>query len=114
MSQTSVFITTQGSSAFRWVWLPEGATCIVVGAPEGPEKTVWKSFHELDRWFPLSYVSFHRYHVDIDRTDDYVVHVVPGHWQPPDPAGARLWWLYNADVRVRMERLQAILSPILS
>lgn len=110
ISQARVFITTQGSSAFRWLWLPPGATCIVIGAPEGPQRTEWQSFHELDRWFPLSYVSFQRYTVDINKTDEYVVNVVPGHWQPNNPEAARHWWLYNADVRLRMQKIEPMLD----
>lgn len=48
LSRARVFVTTQGSSAFRLVFLPKGATCIVVGSPD-PKGTEWKSFHELDR-----------------------------------------------------------------
>lgn len=48
LSRASVFVTTQGSSAFRLVFLPKGATCIMVGSPD-PKITEWKSFHELDR-----------------------------------------------------------------
>lgn len=113
LSQTSVFITTQGSSAFRWIWLPRGATTVVIGAPEGPEPTEWKSFHELDRWFPLSYVDFERYRIDSNNTADYVVSVKPGHWQPKDPKAAKLWWLYNADVRVRLDRLGPVIDQAL-
>eukprot|EP00878_Enallax_costatus_P032541 GHUV01035769.1.p1 GENE.GHUV01035769.1~~GHUV01035769.1.p1 ORF type:complete len:234 (+),score=41.24 GHUV01035769.1:146-847(+) len=71
LCQASVFITTQGSSAFRWLWLPPGATTVVIGAPEGTEPTEWKSFHELDRWFSLSYVRFQRYHIDTNGGSSY-------------------------------------------
>lgn len=116
LSQAKVFITTQGSSAFRWVWLPPGSTCVVIGAPEaapGLGHTEWKSFHELDRWFPLSYVDFQRYHVDASNTGEYDASVKPGHWQPKDPAAAKRWWLYNADVRVDFERLRPMIDQAL-
>ena len=48
LSRATVFITTQGSSAFRLVFMPKGATCIMIGSPD-PKKSEWKSFHELDR-----------------------------------------------------------------
>lgn len=113
ISQAKMFITTQGSSAFRWIWLPPGSTCIVIGAPEESGHTEWKSFHELDRWFPLSYVAFERYSVSADSTGDYVVSVKPGQWQPKDPAAAKRWWLYNADVRVQLEQLRPMIDQAL-
>lgn len=105
LSQAVVFITTQGSSAFRLVWLPPGAACIMIGSPKAPVKTEWKSYHELDRWFPLSYIQYHMYEIDHNKTDDYVLPA----WSTNDIG----WWYYNADVRVRMERLRPILGQIL-
>jgi hypothetical protein len=113
LSQTKVFITTQGSSAFRLVFLPPGATCIMIGAPE-PHNTSWKSFHELDRWFPLTYVQFLRYEIPMSAVDEYEVKVWPGWWQPVDAEGQKNWWLYNADVRLKKERLYPILESVLS
>uniref|UniRef100_A0A383VIN0 Glycosyltransferase 61 catalytic domain-containing protein n=1 Tax=Tetradesmus obliquus TaxID=3088 RepID=A0A383VIN0_TETOB len=112
IARAKVFITTQGSSAFLLVFLPAGATCIVVGSPSG-NSTTWTSFYELDRWFPLTYVQFQRYEVDVNSIAEYEVKTVPGHWQPDNPAEARDWWLYNANVRLRLERLKVLLEPAL-
>jgi hypothetical protein len=114
LSRTSVFITTQGSSAFRLVFLPRGSTAVIVGGPEtaSPE---WVNFHELDRWFPLSYVQFSRYEVHTQNKDEYEVQVVPGWWQPEwyKPLARRAWWLYNANVRIDIQRLRGVLDSIL-
>uniref|UniRef100_A0A383WL63 Glycosyltransferase 61 catalytic domain-containing protein n=1 Tax=Tetradesmus obliquus TaxID=3088 RepID=A0A383WL63_TETOB len=113
MSRAKVFVTTQGSSAFRFVFLPPGATCVVVGSPASNNTTYFKPFHELDRWFSLSYVQFLRYGMSVDSTAEYEVQRVPGHWQPDDAVEAHDWWMYNANVRVQAERLQAMLDPVL-
>jgi hypothetical protein len=114
LSRTSVFITTQGSSAFRLVFLPRGSTAVIVGGPEtgSPE---WVNFHELDRWFPLSYVQFSRYEVHTQNKWEYEVQVVPGWWQPEwyKPLARRAWWLYNANVRIDLQRLRGVLDSIL-
>lgn len=112
LSRAKIFITTQGSSAFRLVFLPRGAVCVMVGAPEG-NQTEWVSFHELDRWFPLSYIQFVRYTISIHNITEYTVQIMPGHWQPTDQKGRDNWWLYNADVRLDVQRLKMILDPIL-
>lgn len=56
MAATRVFVTTSGSSSQPLVFMPRGATAIVVGQPED-EKTKalgpgvrFQSFEELDRW----------------------------------------------------------------
>lgn len=113
LARTKVFITTQGSSAFRLVFLPPGSTCIMIGSPEEP-KTDWRSFHELDRWFPLSYVSFLRYVIDINNLNDYEVSPVPGHWQPGDAVANRQWWQYNANIRLSWERLFPMIAQALN
>jgi hypothetical protein len=112
LSRTSVFITTQGSSAFRLVFLPRGSTTVVVGSPEtgSPE---WVNFHELDRWFPLSYVQFSRYEVNTQNKHEYEVEVVPGWWQPDNRRARRAWWRYNAHVRIDIWRLRGLLDSIL-
>jgi hypothetical protein len=114
LSRTAVFITTQGSSAFRLVFLPPGSTAVVVGGPDTRSST-WKNFHELDRWFPLSYVQFSRYEVHTQNEEEYEVKVVPGMWQPHciAPLSRRAWWLYNADVRIDRQRLQGLLNDVL-
>lgn len=114
LSAATVFITTQGSSAFRLVFLPADSTCIMVGSPELPGEQQWLSFHELDRWFPLSYVHFERYQISHENTTDYQIMVRPGHWQPPGEDAARRWWLYNAHVRLQMDRLAPMLDKALS
>lgn len=113
LSKARVFITTQGSSAFRLVFLPKGATCIIIGAPT-PAGSVWQSYHELDRWFPLTYIHVQRYDIHHNQTTDYQVKIFPGHWQPPDPEEAKDWWLYNADVSVRLPRLLPLLETALA
>jgi hypothetical protein len=112
LSRTSVFVTTQGSSAFRLVFLPRGSTAVIVGGPEtgSPE---WVNFHELDRWFPLSYVQFSRYEIHTQNTWEYEVQVVPGWWQPDNRRARRAWWLYNAHVRMDIQRLRGLLDGIL-
>lgn len=69
----------------------------------------------LLRWFPLSYIHFQRYSIDIQRTDEYEVRVHKGHWQPNwwFPAERRRWWLYNADVRLDLGRLSSMLDKAL-
>lgn len=111
LAQADVFITTQGSSAFRLVFLPPGATCIMIGAPAG-EDTQWGSFHELDRWFPLTYVQFKRYEIPVQQTDEYVVNVTGG-WEPAGEAARRNWWLYNANIKVKVAKLQQLLNGVL-
>jgi hypothetical protein len=111
-TRAKVFITTQGSSSFLMVFLPAGATCVMVGSPAG-NSTKWVSFYELDRWFPLTYVQFERYQVLVNSTAEYDAKVLPGHWQPGDPAEAHDWWLYNAAVRLRLDRLAEMLNPVL-
>lgn len=111
-ARAKVFITTQGSSSFGLVFLPEGATCVYVGSPLG-NSTTWKSFYELDRWFPLTYVQFQRYEVAASDTADYEVKPMLHHWQPVNPAEAKEWWLYNANVRLQLGRLKAMLEPVL-
>jgi capsular polysaccharide biosynthesis protein len=113
LSKAKVFITTQGSSGFRLVFLPAGATCIFIGSPSG-NSTKWTPFHELNRWFPLADVQLVRYHIDGNSTADYEVKVMPGHWQPADPDQARDWWLHNANVRLRMDRLKTMLDTVFS
>eukprot|EP00878_Enallax_costatus_P041671 GHUV01048513.1.p1 GENE.GHUV01048513.1~~GHUV01048513.1.p1 ORF type:complete len:150 (+),score=8.38 GHUV01048513.1:562-1011(+) len=110
LSQASVFITTQGSSAFRWVWLRPGATVIVLGAPNAFTPNEWKNFHELDKWFPLHYIRFEKYLVDINKTGDYKAQAEE--WQKGD-RGQQEWWLYNSDVRVQMDRLRPLLDKAL-
>ncbi|WIA34965.1 hypothetical protein OEZ86_013246 [Tetradesmus obliquus] len=113
VAHATVFITTQGSSAFRLVFLPEGATCVYVGSPKSADATKWVPFYELDRWFPLSYVQFQRYEVALNSTAEYDASPMPGHWAPGDPAEAREWWLYNAHVRLQLDRLKVMLDPAL-
>eukprot|EP00878_Enallax_costatus_P045570 GHUV01054984.1.p1 GENE.GHUV01054984.1~~GHUV01054984.1.p1 ORF type:complete len:485 (+),score=44.64 GHUV01054984.1:527-1981(+) len=114
LSTSTVFITTQGSSAFRLVFLPLGSSCIMVGSPELPGEQEWQSFHELDRWFPLNYVRLERYPIPYSNTsDEFVVWRKPGHWEPGGQEAARRWWLYNAHVRLHLARLKPMLDRAL-
>jgi len=113
LSRASVFITTQASSSFGLVFLPKGATCIMIGAPQSSTKTVWTSFYELDHWFPLTYVNIHKYSIPLDSNGtQYEVKVLPGAWQPPDVNEVGNWWLYNANVWLMLDRLKVMLDPV--
>lgn len=108
LQRAKVFITTQGSSAFRLVFLPRGAKCIIIGSPRN-NPGEWQPFHELDKWFPLSYVQFLRY--EVEHASEYEVRGPQG-WN--DSAVGRHWWTYNADVRLNISRVQEMLDPIVS
>jgi hypothetical protein len=114
LARARVLITTQASSSFGLVFLPPGVTCIMVGAPQASNKTMWKSFYELDHWFPLTYVNIKRYEIPFKSSaGEYEVKVLPDWWQPKDRREAKNWWLYNANVRLRVDCLKHILDPIL-
>eukprot|EP00775_Hariotina_reticulata_P004788 gene4788-5038_t len=83
-------------------------------AAEADQQTMWKSFYELDHWFPLTYVDIKRYEIPFSsRSDEYEVKVLPGWWQPKDRREAKNWWLYNADVKIRVDRLKGMLNVAL-
>lgn len=114
LARAKVLITTQASSSFGLVFLPKGATCIMVGAPQADKQTMWKSFYELDHWFPLTYVDIKRYEVPFSsKNDEYEVKVLPGWWQPKDRREAKNWWLYNANIKIRVDRLKDMLDVAL-
>jgi hypothetical protein len=113
LSRTAVFITTQGSSAFRLVFLPRGSTAVIVGGPE-TGSLEWRNFHELDRWFPLSYVQFARYEVDNENKTEYEVNALDNSWRSRFmPWRERAWWRYNANVRIDIQRLKGLLESVL-
>jgi hypothetical protein len=113
MSRTAVFITTQGSSAFRLVFMPRGSTAVIVGGPDTYSPTL-VNFHELDKYFPLSYVQFSRYKVDNENEAEYEVLPVPGKWPPwYHPLAKRAWWRYNANVKVNIQRLRGLMDDVL-
>lgn len=68
------------------------------------------------RWFPLTYVQFARYPVLYDSKDEYEVKLLPGQYQPSifSPRARRQWNLYNASIRVRMDRLKPLIDQALA
>ena len=52
LSQTTVFVGTQGSAFFRFLFMPRGSAAVVIGSPDRAAGDVgnYPSFHELDRW----------------------------------------------------------------
>jgi hypothetical protein len=76
LASTTIFVTTEGSSGFRYVFLPAGASAIVLGHPDNttagavPLGTI-EEFHEIDKYFPISYVNFIKYWVDVKDKDEY-------------------------------------------
>ncbi|KAF8056745.1 POMGNT2 [Scenedesmus sp. PABB004] len=110
LTRTSVFITTQGSSAFRLIFLPRGAVCVMVGAPAEPGSE-WESFHELDKWFPLSWVEFVKYEVPLNATWAYEPSPLSCTWVNNTNTRDRGWCLYNANIRLNASRLHGIVAP---
>lgn len=76
-------------------------------------RTQYTPFHELDAWFPLTYVRFIRYEIELQNINDYRVRHIDGLWQPDDPQERINWWLYNADVRLDMGKLIPMIDPVL-
>ena len=72
LSDTSLYITTQGSAAFRWVFLPSGAAVILFGSPEGAQENAYPSFFEAPAWFAMSQLKFYRYPIEQNSTDEFV------------------------------------------
>jgi hypothetical protein len=117
MSAAQVYITTAGSSSHLAVFMPRGSHVILLGGPEtAKDKEIpwgqYTSFNELDRWFPLTYVQFHRYVTNINDTSSYTIEPMPGAWQPREHLRSR-WHRYNANIRVQMHRLQPMLDQAL-
>jgi hypothetical protein len=114
MSRTAVFITTQGSSSFRFIFIPRGSTAVIIGGPDTYSPTL-KNFHELDMYFPLRYVQFARYEADTQNAAEYEVLPVEGNWPSPfyHPLARRAWLRYNANVRIDVQRLRGLLDDVL-
>lgn len=104
LAHTSLFITTQGSSAFRWVFLPSGSAAIVLGAPEGGESLRYPAFYEIGAWFPISHIRFYKYKTRQENPSDYILE-----------AGQEFW---DANIKpqcskLRVKVLQAIKEYVL-
>lgn len=73
MVGTTIFITTQGSSGFRYVFMPKGACVIVIGSPEGQNSGWPQPFFELEEFFRISYLTFLLYRVNENNAREYDV-----------------------------------------
>lgn len=111
LGRTAVFITTEGSSSFRYVFLPPGASSIILSHPDvftpGAEpRGEFAAFHEIDKYFPLTYVRFLKYRVDMAHRDEYVSSPTFENGKPQ----AEKYQLYNAHVIAKVERLKPMVQ----
>lgn len=118
MAATTVFITTAGSSSHMAVFMRPGSSAVVVGGLEDQQsqKTPWirfTPFDELDRWFPLTYVQFQRYAIDMNDTEHYTIVKHENAWEPDGAEERDRWWRYNANIRVDMKKLRPMLDQAL-
>lgn len=100
MQQASIFVSTQGSSSFRHVFMATGSVCILVGSPLDAKLEAFEDanvnftpFHEI-RFFPLTHVQFLKYMV------------------PPRHNMTELdrWALYNLDQELACDRLTELIT----
>lgn len=104
LSETTVFITTQGSAAFRFVFLPPGASVIFLShpvdiTPGAPPTTSVLPFHEVDKYFSLSYLRFLKYWVSINSTNEYA------EWDVNDPKRRDI---YHSHIIVNLTRIEPL------
>ena len=104
LSRTSIFITTQGSSAFRWVFLPPGAVVIVLGAPDGLVQTEYPAFFEGAAWFSMSQVKFYKYPVLQHAKSEYDLDLATA----PNGNEALAYW--NADIKPECNKLGMLVA----
>lgn len=101
----------QGSSSFRYAFLPPGASSIILSPPDiltpGAEpRGEFAAFHEIDQYFPLSYARFPKYVVHMAHRDEYVSSPTFESGKPQ----AEKYQLYNAHVIAKMERLKPMVQ----
>lgn len=111
MMESTVFITTQGSSGFRYLFMPKGARVIVIGSPSGPEqnKRFPQPFFELDEFFRINYLTFFLYPVDVKYTSEYDLRsqLLDGTFVVnPTP-------LYDAHIKVDLDRISHLVASAL-
>eukprot|EP00667_Euglena_gracilis_P010088 EG_transcript_10261 len=113
MGRTTVFITTQGSSAFRLVFLPVGAHTIMIGSlPIPGSVSATTPFFELSRHFTLNHVVFLRYLV-LDPKEVERLPVLTKKKGGPDFKRLNEWRQYNAHVVVDPARLRRLVAQAL-
>jgi hypothetical protein len=103
MASSTVFVTTEGSSSFRYLFLPTGASAIVVAHPDNitagaTTLAAEYPFHEMDKFFSVSYIHFLKYRVDIRDTDEYEVFVKEGL--------PYVYRLYNSHIIVKVDVIE--------
>ena len=104
LSDTSLYITTQGSAAFRWVFLPPGAAVVVFGSPEGVHENAFPSFFEAPAWFAMSQLKFYRYHISQDNPSEFAQ-------RASSDSKSQAFW--DVDVRPTCSRLELLLNQII-
>jgi hypothetical protein len=103
MSSARIFVTTQGSSAHRLVFMPDDSIVTVIGSwtfgKTYCDQGTWPPFHELRRYFSISNIRFIGYPLSkndkvviISRTAPFI----------HDHCIQRRWDVYNADVEVHL------------
>mmetsp|Transcript_18217 Transcript_18217/g.45950 ORF Transcript_18217/g.45950 Transcript_18217/m.45950 type:complete len:419 (-) Transcript_18217:306-1562(-) len=102
MSTAAVFITTQGSAAFRIPFMSPGSSVVVIGHPDFPGQNRQHPFIEFVKYFPLAYVQILKYPIMQNSTDEYILDAL-------DPGN-----LYDASIVVNCSKLMILVKQALS
>ena len=106
LSKTAIFVTNQGSSAFRLFYLPDGAQIVYIGALEADKTRVseLKAFNNFYKCFKdFTHLTWHKYHVRYGDVAKKRPYAVP--WE---------YTAYNKDVVAKEGRVAALLQAAVS